>query len=183
MIHNLGLVYTAQSGQPYSILMGGNPNADGAGGNDLLFVPENYSDIVWKGTAAPRPRPSGTTYLTRRRASTSTAAASRTRNGLDAPWIHTLDFHYDITIPISVVQVQLTFDVLNLINLIDNNSGLLRYVNEPDVHGAHLLGNRLRHGQADLHGQRRDALDEGRQYSTQDLRSRYQLKFGARVSF
>lgn|GEM_PF-2002232 len=29
----------------------------------------------------------------------------------------------------------------------------------------------------------RNALNEGRQYSTNDLRSRYQLKWGARLSF
>ena len=40
LLHNVGLVYFAQSGQPYSILMGGDPNGDGAFGNDLLFVPD-----------------------------------------------------------------------------------------------------------------------------------------------
>ncbi|MBK9968253.1 MAG: hypothetical protein IPP07_26685 [Holophagales bacterium] len=51
--HNVGLVFTAQSGQPYSILMGGNPNGDGASGNDLLYVPQNYSDVLWLGAGAP----------------------------------------------------------------------------------------------------------------------------------
>ena len=79
------------------------------------------------------------------------------RNALDAPWIHTLDFHYDFEIPITAVKAQITFDVLNLINLIDSNSGLMRYVNNQTYTAAHLLGNGRGHGQADVHRQLRRA--------------------------
>ena len=126
LVHNVGLVYFAQSGQPYSILMGGDPNKDGASGNDQLAVPTNYSDVVWRGAGAPTEDQWNTFLATTGLDKYRGRVAPR--NALDAPWIHSLDFHYDITLPISVVQVQLTFDVLNLINLISNNSGLLRYV-------------------------------------------------------
>ncbi len=155
LLHNVGLVYFAQSGQPYSILMGGDPNNDGGFSNDQIFVPENYSDVVWKsGTAgvAPPTEDQWNTFL-------STTGLDKyrgciaPRNALDAPWIHTLDFHYDITLPISVVQVQLTFDVLNLINLLNSNSGLLRYVNFQTYTALNAPRPRRGHGQADLHGQ------------------------------
>ena len=180
LLHNVGLVYFAQSGQPYSILMGGDPNKDGASGNDQIFVPQNYSDIVWKGAGAPTEE-QWNTFL-------STTGLDKyrgwiaPRNALDAPWIHTLDFHYDITLPISVVQVQLTFDVLNLINLINNNSGLLRYVNFQTYTALNYSGIDAATGKP-IYTVNSGALNEGRQYSTNDLRSRYQLKWGARLSF
>jgi hypothetical protein len=104
------------------------------------------------------------------------------RNGLDAPWIHSLDFHYDITLPISVVQVQLTFDVLNLINLIDSNSGLLRFVSNQTYSALNYTGVDSATGKP-IYTVNSGALNEGRMYTTSDLRSRYQLKWGARLSF
>jgi hypothetical protein len=178
--HNVGLVYFAQSGQPYSMLMGGDPNKDGASGNDQLFVPQNYSDIVWKGAGAPT-EDQWNTFL-------STTGLDKyrgqvaPRNALDAPWIHSLDFHYDVTLPISVVQVQLTFDVLNLINLLDSNTGLLRYVSFQTYTPLTYSGIDAATGKP-IYTVNANALAEGKQYSTNDLRSRYQLKWGARVSF
>jgi hypothetical protein len=180
LVHNFGLIYTAQSGQPYSILMGGNPNNDGASGNDLLFVPGNYNDIVWKGAGAPT-EAQWNDWLSMTGLDKFQGRVAG-RNALDAPWIHTLDFHYDLTLPISVIQVQLTFDVLNLINLIDHNSGLLRYVSNQTYTALNYSGIDSATGKP-IYTVNANALNEGRMYSTQDLRSRYQLKFGGRVSF
>jgi hypothetical protein len=87
-----------------------------------------------------------------------------------------------VTLPISVVQVQLTFDVLNLINLINNNAGLLRYVSFQTYTALNYSGIDSATGKP-IYTVNSGALAEGRQYSTQDLRSRYQLKLGGRVSF
>jgi outer membrane receptor for ferrienterochelin and colicin len=184
--HNVGLVYFAQSGQPYSILMGGDPNKDGASGNDQLFVPQNYSDIVWKGTAAPTEADWNTFLATTGLDKYRGRIAPR--NGLDAPWIHSLDFHYDVELPISVIRVQLTFDVLNLLNLIDSNSGLLRYVAFQTYTALNYSGIDSATGKPIYTvnlptGSTTSPLAEGRQYSTNDIRSRYQLKWGARLSF
>ena len=180
LLHNVGLVYFAQSGQPYSILMGGDPNKDGASGNDLIFVPQNYSDIVWKGAGAPTEDQWNTFLATTGLVNYRGQVAPR--NALDAPWIHSLDFHYDVTLPITVVQVQLTFDVLNLINLINSNSGLLRYVSNQTYSALNYSGIDATTGKP-IYTVNSGALNEGVQYSTNDLRSRYQLKWGARLSF
>ena len=178
--HNAGLVYFAQSGQPYSILMGGDPNKDGASGNDLIFVPQNYSDVIWKGAGAPTEAQwdtfLATTGLGKYRGEVEP------RNALDAPWIHSLDFHYDVTLPITVVQVQLTFDILNLINLINHNSGLLRYVTNQTYSALNYSGIDAATGKP-IYTVNANALNTGVQYSTNDIRSRYQLKWGARLSF
>jgi hypothetical protein len=178
--HNVGLVYFAQSGQPYTILMGGDPNKDGTSSNDQIFVPQNYSDVVWKGTGAPT-EAQWNTFL-------STTGLDKyrgqvePRNALSAPWIHSLDFHYDVTLPISVVQVQLTFDVLNLVNLIDSNAGLIRYVSFQTYSALNYSGIDPATNKP-IYTVNSGALNEGKQYSTNDLRSRYQLKWGARLSF
>ncbi|HQQ77489.1 MAG TPA: carboxypeptidase regulatory-like domain-containing protein [Thermoanaerobaculia bacterium] len=178
--HNVGLIFTAQSGQPYSILMGGNANQDGASGNDLLFVPANYNDVVWRGAGAPT-EGQWNDYLSMTGLDKYRGRVAE-RNALDAPWIHTLDFHYDVTLPISVVQVQLTFDVLNLINLINHNAGLLRYVSNQTYTALNYSGIDAATGKP-IYTVNSGALNEGRQYTTQGLRSRYQLKLGGRVSF
>jgi hypothetical protein len=181
--HTVGLIFTAQSGSPYSILMGGDPNKDGAQGNDLLFVPANYGDVVWRGGsgAAPPTEAQWNTFL-------DTTGLYKykgqvmPRNALDAPWIHTLDFHYDFAVPIWETQVQLSADILNLINLIDKNSGLLRFVSNQTYSALSYTGTDTATGKP-IYTVNSGALNEGRQYTTANLRSRWQLKFAARVSF
>jgi len=139
---------------------------------------------VWKGAGAPTEAQwntfVSTTGLDKYRGQIAP------RNALDAPWIHSLDFHYDVELPISVVRVQLTFDVLNLFNLIDSNSGLLRFVSFQTTTPLNYSGIDSATGKpiytVNLSGTS-SPLAEGRQYSTNDLRSRYQLKWGARLSF
>ena len=101
-----------------------------------------------------------------------------------SPWNRTLDFHYDIEIPISFVQAQLTFDVLNLINLIDADSGILRYVSN-NTYNAPITysGTDAATGKPIYTVSNLSLLKDGAAYYTQDLRSRWQLKFGARLSF
>lgn len=185
LAHNIGLVYTAQSGQPYSILMGGDINGDGASGNDLLFVPENYSDVVWAGTGAPT-EAEWNTFLERTGLDAYRGRVAE-RNALDAPWIRSLDFHYDFELPISVVKAQITFDVLNLINLVDNNSGLIRYVSNQTYTALNYSGIDAATGKAKYTINRSNdgssPLDEGRTYTTNDLRSRWQIRLGARLTY
>jgi hypothetical protein len=180
LYHNVGLIYTAQSGQPYSILMLGDANKDGTSNNELLFVPTNYSDIVWKGAGAPT-EVQWNNFLSMTGLDKYRGQVMP-RNALDAPWIHSLDFHYDVELPISVARVQITFDVLNLINLIDNNKGLLRFVSNQTYSALTYSGVDTATGKP-IYTVGANALNEGRQYTISDLRSRYQLKLGGRVSF
>ena len=89
-------------------------------------------------------------------------------------------------LPITVVQVQLTFDVMNLINLIDSNQDGSPFVANQTYTAVTYSGQDAATGKpiytVNLSGGS-SPLAEGRQYSTNDLRSRYQLKWGARLSF
>ncbi|HEX5753068.1 MAG TPA: carboxypeptidase regulatory-like domain-containing protein [Archangium sp.] len=49
---NAGIIYTGQSGLPYSWTVNGDVNADGINGNDLAFIPADPSQISLQGDAA-----------------------------------------------------------------------------------------------------------------------------------
>jgi hypothetical protein len=178
--HNIGLVFNAQSGQVYSVLMGGDANKDGASGNELIYVPNAYSDVVWKGTGAPT-EAKWNEFLSKTGLDAYRGRVSE-RNALDAPWTHTLDFHYDFEIPITAVKAQVTFDVLNLINLVDSDSGLMRYVFNQTYSPLTYSGQDAASGKP-IYTVSSGALDEGKQYSTNTLRSRWQIKLGARLTY
>ena len=49
------------------------------------------------------------------------------RNASIAPWSHTLDVKIAQDIPIKNTKIQITLDILNLVNLFDRNSGVVKY--------------------------------------------------------
>ena len=52
------------------------------------------------------------------------------RNNLQAPWQRRLDFHYELGLPsFHTARVLLTGDIQNLLNMIDREWGLERFVN------------------------------------------------------
>jgi hypothetical protein len=178
LAHNVALFYTVQSGTPYSVMMGGDPNRDGYSSNDLLYVPNNASDIVLQGaTAAEFDAFLAWTGLDAYRGQVVA------RNSSFTPWNRSLDFHYDVELPISVVRTQLTFDVLNLINLIDSEKGIIRYVSNQSYTPLNYQGIDSASGKPIYRTAFNGALGEGRAFSINDLRSRWQFKFGLRLSF
>lgn len=184
--HNVAFVFTAQSGQPYSVLMGSSypsVNGDGTSNNDRLFVPQNYGDVVWKGSGgAAAPTEAEWNDFIERTGLDAYRGRVAERNGLDAPWIRSLDFHYDIELPISVIRAQITLDVLNLFNLVNSNWGLIRYVPNQTYTALTYSGMDASTGKP-IYTVASGALRDGGAYSTADLRSRWQLKLGARLSF
>ena len=112
-----------------------------------------------------------------------TPPSSASASSADAPWIHQLDFHYDMEIPISVTRLQLTFDVLNLINLINCDAGLLRYVTNGTYTPVSWSGTDAATGKPIYTVSSAANLKDGSAYSTQTIRSRWQMKLGARLSF
>jgi hypothetical protein len=178
--HNAAFVFIAQSGQPYSVLMGGDPNKDGTGNNDLIFIPQNYSDIVWKGAGAPSEADwnnfLSSTGLDKYR------GQIEPRNALTSPWNRSLDFHYDVELPIKVIRTQLTFDILNLVNLFDSSKGIIQYVPNQTYSALTYSGIDATTGKP-IYTVASGALSTTKIYTLQDLRSRWQLKAGARLSF
>jgi len=140
----LSLFYVGNSGSPFTYLYNGDLNADGAFSNDLLYVPRNRSEIrminnltVGTGTAARTYTPdqqwaaldafiSNDPYLSKLRGQYTQ------RNGARLPWQHQFDFRImqDIgtVIGTSKNRLQLSFDIINVGNLINKKWGRQYFV-------------------------------------------------------
>ena len=176
--HNLGLFFTAQSGQPWSVMEYGDPNKDGCADNDLFYVPANNDSFILKGATYEQ----FNEFLSWTGLESQRGQISK-RNSLTAPWNRTLDFHYDVEVPISVIRTQFTFDVLNVINLIDSGTGLQRYVSNQAYTPITYSGIDAATGKPIYTVSNANNLKPGAAYYTNDLRSRWQLKFGVRLTY
>jgi hypothetical protein len=140
---SVALFYSANSGQVFTYLVNGDLNVDGGFGNDLLYVPANPSQI----TFVDRLNSAGTAVVT---TAAAQAAAFETyvqndpylskirgqyteRNGRATPWEHVVDarFMQDFYIMSSGKKhdLQFTFDIFNLTNLIHKSWGRQNSVN------------------------------------------------------
>jgi hypothetical protein len=143
--HDIGAYYVAQSGQPYSLLMGGDPNRDGSTNNDLLFVPAN-GVILCPSSASAAPTAAGPCRTTAGANATPLDSALFTnflqsvglnpasgeilsRNVLRQPWTRRLDLHYGLGLP-QVLRARITVeaDLLNALNMVDSKYGVERFV-------------------------------------------------------
>ena len=177
--HNLALFYNVLSGAPYTMRFANDVNGDTADGNDLLFVPASADDVVLTG---------GLTWDQLNGFISSVDCLSEARGGIvdrnacNAPWTHQLDFHYGVEVPIRVVRAEVTLDVLNFLNLIDSDQGRFRIVTNnayAPIRGAVDSAT----GKWSYSPAFTGALNEGAQFTTNDLRSRWQAKLGLRLSF
>ena len=128
----VSMFYNHQSGRPFSWLMGSDGfgfgfssyNGDGTTGNDLAFVPATEADVVITG---------GGTWAQLDAFINANAVLNAARGGLTernadrGPWSHSLDVSIAQDIPVGKGRFQLTFDLINLGNLLDDDSGLVRY--------------------------------------------------------
>jgi hypothetical protein len=171
------LFYNGQSGRPYSVLWNTDVNADGQIGNDLIFVPANVSDVVVRGGT-----PQQLEDFIVENGLDEYRGQIAPRNSSRLPWQDSVDFRAAINVPFGKRRVELTMDVLNVLNLIDSSKGRSVF-----------LGNQ---NNATI---RFDGIDAAtrkpiynitaitaptyRTFITDDLRSRWQAQFGARFRF
>ena len=192
--HSFGLYYNVNSGRPYSLIFSGDLNGDGSASNDLLYVPAN-AVILCPSTArtptATAPCGAGITPLDSAQFTNFLKSAGIDPNAgriLDRyesfePWTRQLDFHYELGLPeISQIRSNITLDVLNLLNMFDSNSGVVRYVSNQNylpvaLHGIDAAGTPIYRERA------ANSTRSGEQFSTADLRSRWQARLGLRLNF
>ncbi|HSP15694.1 MAG TPA: carboxypeptidase regulatory-like domain-containing protein [Thermoanaerobaculia bacterium] len=204
--HNFGLYYNAQSGRPYSLIMGGDPNRDTNASNDLLYVPGGADKFILCPSNATAP--TSTSPCGSRTALDSNIFQDFIRSaGLDPnkaqilnkyqsyePWSRHLDFHYGLMLPVKMVNTELTLDMLNLLHYFNKDSGNVYFVsNQNYTNTVTYVGQDSASGKPiyrensttlNSAGQRTlGSLTPGRQFSIADLQSRWQLRVGLRVSF
>jgi hypothetical protein len=196
--HTFGVYYNVQSGRPYSILMGGDPNTDGNASNDLLYVPASGAFILCptganaapNATAACRSNTATFTPSDPNRLYTYLANAGITDNGriLDRyestePWSRQLDLHYELGIPFRGINTAVSLDLLNAMNLLWRNSGVVRFVANQNVTVVNFRGIDPTSGKPVYQEASATALNPSSQFSVASIRSRWQARFGLRVSF
>ena len=179
----VSLFYNHQSGRPYSTLLDSTNfaslNNDGVEGNDLFYVPSGPNDVVIvNGTFEDLDA-----YLRADECLDKNRGRIAPRNCSRAPWSHTLDLHLAQDVPVFGTNLQFTFDVLNLLNLLDEDSGVVRYANFNAVTPVQYQG-------VDAQGRPRYLLfstvtdpENNPRFTTHPIQSRWRAKFGVRLTF
>jgi hypothetical protein len=127
----LSLLYTGESGLPYSYVYRGDVNGDGYPGfgpafdrnNDLLYVPELLSEVPLTGLAS--------TALLGSAIATEPCLAAHVgttmgRNACRAPWRNRLDVRISQTVPLGPADVRIEADLINVLNFLSSDWGLVR---------------------------------------------------------
>ena len=151
----VSLYYNHQSGRPYSYLLGtsfsfpdagrfppppGVPitddfslNGDTGFSNDLFYVPSGPTDVVIVNSAGEditaTAWPLLDAYINSEECLRKHRGQIAPRNCNRDPWSSTLDLHLAQAVPVGYGSLAVTLDVLNLANLFDEDSGMVRFVN------------------------------------------------------
>jgi hypothetical protein len=204
--HSFGLFYAAQSGNPYSLLIDGNPNKDNSSSNDLLYVPTGGAAGVilcpfnnGSTTAPVAGRPCGGTatapvtpldsslfsnYLSSVGLDPNKAGILQ-RNNLQQPWQRRLDFHYELGLPaFHSTRILVTSDVQNLLNMVNKEWGIEKFVNFSTYTPVRFQGIDPTTNKPVYREETAGALTPGNQLAgfTSNA-SRWQARLGVRVSF
>jgi hypothetical protein len=173
------LFYNGQDGRPYNIVFNGDANLDGVTNNDLIFVPATADQVnvingTWEQLDA---------FLSADPAASKNRGKIMPRNTARAPWSNQLDFKYALNVPTgSRAKVELTADVINLLNLFNKKWGWAYW--PPFPSGGTLIGyGAVANGKETFNLNTITAATFQGAFDRSDLRSRWQAQLGARVRF
>jgi len=130
----LGVFYEGRKGKPYSWTFNNDMNGDGLGGNDLMYIPKAFGsgDVVFLGdTATSKTNETKFWEIVNAFPELQGAAGGVTkRNGSYANWVNSFDVRLSHEIPGLKAGHKgvITFDLLNLGNLINSKWGQINEV-------------------------------------------------------
>jgi outer membrane receptor for ferrienterochelin and colicin len=173
----LSAFYNGQQGRTYAFTFNGDWNGDGRTTNDLMYVPAvNDPRVTFiNGTAADWDAyVANDSGLQKSRGRIMEKGASR------APWTNALDVRGALGVPVSKMKFELTFDILNFLNLLNGDWGVVDNATFGDLNPipvpalvagqmVYNLTNITRAGYV--------------KFDRDDLRSRWQGQVGLRVRF
>lgn len=137
---SIAFFYNGISGQPFTYLVNGDLNSDGRFGNDLLFVPGAAEEIKFVDrisgstvlATAAQQRDQFLEYINNDKYLSSKKGKYTERNGSSTPWENIVDMRLsqDFTVDVkgSSHNLQVTFDIFNLTNLINKFWGRQYFV-------------------------------------------------------
>jgi len=174
------LLYEGRSGSPFTWIYNGNANADTRRDNDPVYVPASSNEIVFTSDS-----PGGWAELNAFIESEPSLRKYRgqivPRNSARAPWRNLLDLQVIQEIQTMGTQrLEITATVLNVLNLLNDDWGKIRYAPFNTVRLMDFYG-------YDDEGRAivsfRPIEDRDDLFVTDDLASRWQLQLGVRYTF
>ena len=179
----VGAFYEGASGHPYSVLYNGDANGDGQFSNDLIYVPTGMNDPIFAkwgtvtGQTAAQNFAAFNRYIDQNPFLRKYRGQIAPRNGGRDPWINRIDLHFAQHIPIKWVDAQITADILNLGNLLDDNWGQIKRYSAFGTPQPVTLNSTT--GLYTYTGVGSKAIVQ----SDNDLDSRWRIQLGCRISF
>lgn len=175
--------YGGQSGRPWTLSYDRDYNGDVRGFNDNVYIPASAGDVTFiNGTFDQFMQ-----FVNSEECLADFVGEIHERNACRSPWTNTLDFRLNVGLPFRRVKAEITWDVLNVINLFDNQKGLVRWANFNQL-TAIRPPSPFPVGATPSYDLR--AIVVGGQvlapedlYVRDDLRSRWQMQLGARIRF
>ncbi len=120
-----GNAFRGAGGNRYSFIYSGDVNGDGFGGNDLIYIPRNQSEIRLED---PSQWPALDAFIEQDEYLSSHRGQIAERFGLINPWYQSLDLRIlqDIIVPTGGREhtIQVSLDVLNALNLLSSDWGV-----------------------------------------------------------
>jgi hypothetical protein len=125
----ISFFYNGQTGRPFSFTVYGDVNNDGYNQNDLFYIPKNDADIelgsIKNGAYVPNQQMyndldsfiANNSYLSSHRGQMSQ------RNATNAPWNNSLDMRIVQAIPVADHRIEVSLDIMNVLNLLNNSWG------------------------------------------------------------
>ncbi len=116
--------YNGQSGRPYTLAYGSDVNGDARTSNDILYLPTATDPLTYtNGTYQDL-----LNFFQADECRASQVGQIFKRNSCRGPWNNTLDGRVNVGLPFKKVKAEITLDILNMINLVNDGSGQFQYV-------------------------------------------------------
>jgi hypothetical protein len=130
---SVGLVFEMANNGSVSYLTSGDPNKDGAT-NDLMYIPRNQSDLILVPDASTNPGTAQqqwnelSAFINQDKYLSSHKGQFAERNGVILPYFKRFDFKavqdFYVQVGKSKNTIEISFDIINLGNLLNKNWGL-----------------------------------------------------------
>ncbi len=121
-----GNPFIYSGGNRYSHIYSGDVNGDGFGGNDLIYIPRDQGDI---NLTDPTQWSALNTFIEQDPYLSENRGKIAKRNGLLNPWFNNIDLKINNEFLLSERKVEVSFDIMNLANLLNSEWGVRKIAN------------------------------------------------------
>jgi hypothetical protein len=171
------MFYNGQSGRPYSISYNNTDvNGDAQFFNDLFWVPNSPNDVVLRNGTAQQLED----FINDDECLSESRGQIAPRNCARQPFTNIVDVKFALRVPAGRTNVELTFDILNFTNLLNDEWGRYEFL---DFQTLNSVAYRGLEGGRPIYDLATITSPTFRKFTIDNLRSRWQGQFGARIRF